>query len=224
MGTCRRRPCAELRPVHAERERPHSATAAPPSTGVHHCLAANPPPHIAARRCLRPRARAAGTRDPLGAEARAACGALRPEARAEAPSDDSPGPRSARVRRPRGRVRTPLPRDPVRLGWCDSAHGVRLLGTRPVRLPPLRHPATPLELGRPLVRPPHLAPLPPARRSRLLLRRRPRRHLRRSRPLPRRAALGSACAHLDDGCVLGLLRSPALPRLLVPSASSRPWR
>ena len=118
------------------------------------------------------------------------------------------------VRRPRRRLRAPLPRRPVQLGRHDAAHRLRLLGARPLRLPPLRHPPAALELGRPLARPPHLAPVPPARRPRLLLRRRPRRHLRRPRPLHRRAAHRRARSHLDDGCVLGLLRRAALPREL----------
>src|SRR5262249_30389013 len=126
------------------------------------------------------------------------------------------------VRRGRRLLRAPLPRRPVQLGRHVAAYRLRLLGARPLRLPPLRHPAATLVLGRPRPRASHRTPLPAARRSRLLLRREPRRHLRRPRPLHRRATLGRSRPHLDDGRLLGLLRRPAPPRLLAASASSRP--
>ncbi len=124
--------------------------------------------------------------------------------------------RGADVRLPRRLVCAPLHRDPVQLWRLEPGHRVRLLGARPLRLRALRHQVAALELGRPLARPTDLAPVAPARRPRLLLRRGPRRDLRRPRSLHRRAAQRSARSRLDDGCVLGLLRRPALPGELEP--------
>src|SRR5215831_4883724 len=94
---------------------------------------------------------------------------------------------AATARRPGGRLREAVPRRPLRLGRLEPRR-LRLLRARPLRLRAVRpRPAAQLVCG---LRPrPRRRPLgAEARRPRLLQRARPRRDVRRPRPLHPRAA------------------------------------
>src|SRR5262249_40246847 len=157
---------------------------------VTHLLAADSPPHTAVRRCpgrgAGARAPAAGPRDPRQQAAQSP-----PRQGSPSPSPSPPPPPSregspsetatprfppcARCgeggRQPYRLVRAPLPGHPVSLWRIESRLRLRLLGTRPLRVRPLRDLAAALELGGSRARPPRHAPVVAARRPRLLLRR-----------------------------------------------------
>src|SRR6476660_10043626 len=196
-----------------------------PSTGGPFLVANDSPAHTAARRCpcagAHARATSTGTCDPRPAKAppsppnwASPC--------AEAPSAPPGSPASATpsVRQPGRRLRAALPRRSVQLGRHVAADGLRLLRPRPLRLRPLRHHAAPHQLRRPRARATGFAAVAQARRPRLLLRREPRRHLRRQRPLHRSSAQRSRSPNLHDarlGRRRVLQRAPPERRLVAPA-------
>ena len=111
-------------------------------------------------------------------------------------------------RRPAGRPDRESPhRHPLPLGRLLAAGRLRLLRARPVRLRQGRDPPAALRRRPVRARPPRLARLAAGGRSRLLLRARPRRHLRRRREVHPRAA-----ARHDRPLVAALLARELLRR------------